>query len=66
MNFLNLDVQKIIRSRTIWTNFLILVASIITALANHAALGGTISVVAILNIILRVITTKALTKTVVE
>jgi len=62
-NLINLDVKKILRSRTIWFNFLTLVAGIALALADYISLGGAISGVAILNIILRIVTKTALQKT---
>lgn len=62
MNFLNIDVKKAIRSRTIWFNILTLIGGIATAIAYDISAGGTISVVAILNIVLRVLTTQAIVK----
>ena len=59
---LNIDVKKVIRSRTVWVNLLVLIAGIATALSTHIAAGGAISLVAIVNLILRFLTTQALTK----
>ena len=59
---LNIDVKKVIRSRTVWINVLVLVGGIATALSTHIAAGGAISLVAIANLVLRFLTTQALTK----
>ena len=43
-------------SKTLWVNGLLLVGGIATALADHLATGGVMSVFAVLNLVLRVVT----------
>jgi len=52
--------KKIYRSRTIWVNILVLFASVALAVSDYIAASGTLSVVAIANIILRFLTKEGL------
>ena len=48
------------KSRTLWVGILTTVGGICTALAGYAATGGTITVLGVVNVILRIVTNKPL------
>ena len=55
------NVKPFYKSRTFWVNCFIFSAGIIAAIADHLAIGGPISGVAFLNILLRFITVQGIT-----
>lgn len=57
-----IDVQKTIRSRTVWFNLLVVIAGVASIFAGHISSGGVVTVGAFVNLILRYLTTKAITK----
>lgn len=50
------------KSKTLWINTLLVLGGVITAVAGELALGGTVTLTGIVNIILRVVTKTALVK----
>lgn len=47
-------------SKVLWFNGLTLLAAVLSALADELALAGTLTVISVVNILLRVVTTQAL------
>lgn len=47
--------KKFWKSKTMWINGLLLLGGICTALADHLVSGGVISLIAVANIVLRVV-----------
>ena len=54
--------KKWFQSKTLWTNALVIAGAVLTDLANILGTEGTLSLVAVVNIVLRVVTKTALKK----
>ena len=50
--------KKWYKSKTIWISLLTIIGGLATALADHMTAGGVITIMGVLNIFLRVITTE--------
>ena len=56
------QVKKFWKSKTMWINLLVVVGGVLTALADQLAIGGTITAIGLLGIVLRMITKAQIVK----